>query len=334
MFLDATPSIELPNFSTNQDTNFDEHFDIESFMHNSSSLSTLPTDQIQTGNVDLNMNCTANEIVPTRDLNGYATGQLPQNPCNNCPAVEFLTSHASSSRIFSNNFQDLGNSLHENIGDVHNNTGFIQGTNTSLKSTENPSGATDLVFDNRQFNFQNSTAFIDREDYPCTNASLYSRVDNYLAQSTIYDEDERDFSRSFSSTVLSNNPEPKFNDNSNFLNVQNQSSIACNWPQVENEACAVGNNDANNDHFSNGANSRTDSNDTDVNDSLDIGNNEVQSGPSSSKLTNNENRNSSKKTAYNEKWGVKVFKGELFWLFVYIVISRYFNIKHFLAVLA
>lgn len=261
--------------------------------------------------MDLNLNCPSSENSHSRSINGSAPLYLPPNlnpnPCNDVSGLEYLSAQ-SSTNSFINSYHDFNNVMGENLISAGSND-FLQEANP--KSVGDISTCGEMLFENREYNFQNLNVPSNPNNFLHTRFPSYDRLENTGISSTISNDENKTFLRQFSSNFQSNHPDPKFSDNGSFLSFQNQPSMGCNWHQLQTaDACIVGNNDTDNGHYSNSSSSRTDSNDTDVGDVLDIGSDELPPTQTSCAIPSGENRNSSKKTAYNEKWGVKVFKGK------------------------
>ena len=244
----------------------------------SSSPNSLPIHEIGLG-------CVSEPKPDQHRPNGFA----PSYPISSNVEIHDLlstTSQNSSANI-------LGNTLH-----------FSSTCNDAFAENLDQSRAS--LIPRLGENFSNRTSGFDDEQSSSYNIAnnyhLFGKRENNSIIS-VFQPDNDFFSHNLPANVL-----PNFIEHTNGSYFEMQAHESSNWRcnpdtsnlEIDNDDVECSSNTS--------SNSRTESHDTDV--SADVINESMLPVQIGSKVSSAENKNSSKKTAYNEKWGVKVFKGK------------------------
>ena len=281
--LELKNSSEL-TFTTSNDHLFDEHFDLEEFMFPQNSESD--PSQLQTAHD--NTYTTAKETDEEKP-ESFTVSQLVSANVN---LNEFCDANFNAQenpmKSISNDFQSLSNSRHCSYSNIYNDA-FIEDFDSSPPSSH-------------------YNSIIPQQNL--TNSSFYAkRGDNDPYVSAI---PENNFPSLNSNSFSNSFNDPKYIASGAFLD--SKSCLAVGQWQENNtlHVCPSLCGEAENDEMGLSSNissdSRTESHDTDITDPAESRKQSTQQ--SCSDLGSMESKSSSsKKTAYNEKWGVKVFRG-------------------------
>ena len=312
---DSKHDSEVINFNTGSENIFDENFDLDEFMfeQNPNSVSSIDVEQGHCENLLLGAQCNSGTTLHSANAeNNFPSTGLVSNDLEphkfsaDVPGnSHYLCSSNNSSTKNSGNLQKLGNLKNWSYSNAHNDA-FIHSLDSKRLSSSIPQIGDSS--DGREFGFVSDPAGLEQE-YPRSTFHMFGKRENVPALANR--QDNLFPTSSFSSSPYSNVTDQELIDSEgHFSELQAGTNLNSHWAS-NGSNCSTANDSELQEiqHFSNCSDSRTNSNDTDASDPADDRSNPASSADPSSSASNLESKNSSKKTAYNEKWGVKVFKG-------------------------